>query len=58
MTSISTAPVALKDRFYVYRNVSTHFRRNAAEFDQAYWDLVNAAKKRKAEAAAALVVSP
>lgn len=40
-SSIQTSSVPLKERFYVYRRVVVHQRTNAAEADQAYWDLKN-----------------
>jgi hypothetical protein len=42
MTSIQVTSPPLKDRYYIYRRLVLHQRRNAAEDDQAYWEIKNA----------------
>jgi hypothetical protein len=42
MTSIQTASVPLKDRYYIYRRLVLHQRTSAAEDDQLYWNLKGA----------------
>jgi hypothetical protein len=42
-SNIPTSDVPLKERFYIYRGVVLHQRKGAAEDDQQYWAIKNAA---------------
>ncbi|HET9376414.1 MAG TPA: IPT/TIG domain-containing protein [Chthoniobacterales bacterium] len=44
MASTSKVPVniPLKERFWLYRDLILHERKNAAEFDRTYWEMKNA----------------
>jgi hypothetical protein len=38
--TVESSSVPLKDRFYLYRGKVLHQKKNAADFDQMYWQMV------------------
>jgi hypothetical protein len=38
--TIDSSSVPLKDRFYIYRGIVLHQKKESADFDQMYWQMV------------------
>jgi hypothetical protein len=38
--TIDSSSVPLKDRFYIYRGIVLHQKKEAADFDQMYWQML------------------
>jgi uncharacterized membrane protein len=39
-TTVDTSSVPLKDRFYIYRGIVLHQKKESADFDQMYWQML------------------
>jgi IPT/TIG domain len=38
--TVDTSSVPLKDRFYIYRGIVLHQKKESADFDQMYWQML------------------